>query len=109
MYFSQPHNQAIQAENLRDQRRFQMKPTRHANTIFSDTSSYASASRRGMRTDVAMPRIRSKAAKKPIKRKGGIADRTRRRPTADDVARMRAEAEAAIAEAQKSHERLREA
>jgi diguanylate cyclase (GGDEF)-like protein/PAS domain S-box-containing protein len=45
-----------------------------------------------------MPRIRSKAEQELKNREG-----------ADDVARMRAEAEAAIAEAQKSHERLREA
>ncbi len=45
-----------------------------------------------------MPRIRSKAGKLIRKRK-----------VAADVARMRAEAEAAIVEAQKSHERLREA
>ena len=45
-----------------------------------------------------MPRIRSKAEKELTKRKA-----------ADDVVRMRAEAEAAIAEARKSHERLREA
>src|SRR6202161_3589307 len=51
-----------------------------------------------MRTSVSMPRIRSKPEKKLTKRKG-----------ADDVARMRAEAEAATVEARKSHERLREA
>jgi diguanylate cyclase (GGDEF)-like protein/PAS domain S-box-containing protein len=45
-----------------------------------------------------MPRIRSKPEKKLTKRKG-----------ADDVARMRAEADAATVEARKSHERLREA
>jgi diguanylate cyclase (GGDEF)-like protein/PAS domain S-box-containing protein len=45
-----------------------------------------------------MPRIRSKPEKELTKRKG-----------ADDVARMRAEAEAATVEARKSHERLREA
>jgi diguanylate cyclase (GGDEF)-like protein/PAS domain S-box-containing protein len=70
-----------------------------------------------------MPRIRSKPIKKPKKRKdaarvralpGKFDPKPRRynRPnpaTADDLARMRAEAEAAIAGAQKSHERLREA
>jgi diguanylate cyclase (GGDEF)-like protein/PAS domain S-box-containing protein len=45
-----------------------------------------------------MPRIRSKPKRELTKREG-----------ADDVARMRAEAEAAIVEARKSHERLREA
>jgi diguanylate cyclase (GGDEF)-like protein/PAS domain S-box-containing protein len=45
-----------------------------------------------------MPRIRSKAEKELTKRKA-----------AADVARMRTEAEAAVAEARKSHERLREA
>jgi diguanylate cyclase (GGDEF)-like protein/PAS domain S-box-containing protein len=45
-----------------------------------------------------MPRIRSKAKKELTKRKG-----------ADEAALMRVEAEAAIAEARKSHERLREA
>jgi diguanylate cyclase (GGDEF)-like protein/PAS domain S-box-containing protein len=71
-----------------------------------------------------MPRIRSKSVKNQKKRESAIAARRRgaaaksrskhvnRRgdPAATgDVARMRAEAEAAIADARKSHERLREA
>jgi diguanylate cyclase (GGDEF)-like protein/PAS domain S-box-containing protein len=71
-----------------------------------------------------MPRIRSKSVKNPKKRARAIAARRRgatakshskhvnRRgdPAATgDVALMRAEAEAAIADARKSHERLREA
>src|ERR1700679_2234933 len=75
-----------------------MWPAWHANTIFSDTSSYRRSSRCRMRAGVSMPRIRSKAEKELTKRKA-----------ADDVARMRAEAGAAIAEARKSHDRLREA
>jgi diguanylate cyclase (GGDEF)-like protein/PAS domain S-box-containing protein len=72
-----------------------------------------------------MPRIRSKPVKKQKKRKDTTVARVRGVPTqsrskqpgqhrhnpaaADDVERMRAEAETAIAAAQKSHERLREA
>src|ERR1700734_4569828 len=53
-----------------------------------------------MRTGVPMSRIRSKPAKN---------NRRKSTTVVADVARMRAEAEAAIAEARKSHERLREA
>src|SRR5271154_4372214 len=109
MYFGSPHNRANPAKNFCDSSPISdERDSARQYHFFRHFVVSERPSRRRMRTGVSMPRIRPKAAKKLTKRKGAVVDRIPG-PAADDVARMRSDAEAAIADAQKSHERLREA